>query len=259
MKNKMAGRVMGRYLQTAALLAGKSLAGKRPDGKKLATRKVKNKDHPHELLCPDCDLLIGIPVLGQRQVASCPRCFRTLEKQAYYRIQTLLALVMTGLLLYIPANIYPVLTLELAGRQHSSTIWGGVVALWNNGLPMVATLVFVFVIMIPLLRLLILLPVIWASLFGEGTRFSRLLFRDYLFLCQWGMAKIYMLGVLISAIKLVDMTAVDAGLGVFCYTGLMLIEVAISITLNEAKLWITLNQRNKVKATQKGRVFNERC
>ncbi len=200
--------------------------------------------------------MISIPVLKQQQVAACPRCFRTLEKHAYFRIQTLLALVITGLLLYIPANSYPVLTLDLAGRQHSSTIWGGVVALWGSGLPIVATMVFVFVMLVPLLRLLMLIPVIWASLLRDGSRFSRSLFRDYLFLCQWGMAKIYMLGVLISAIKLVDMTTVEAGLGVFCYTGLMLVEVGISITLNEARLWNTLGKG--VKAIEGACVINER-
>ncbi len=221
-------------------------------------RMDKKAEQPHALLCPDCDLLISIPALKQKQAATWPRCFRTLEKHAYYRIQTLLALVVTGLLLYIPANTYPVLTLELAGRQHSSTIWGGVVALWRDGLPIVATLVFVFVILVPLLRLIMLLPIILASLLRDGSRFSRSLFRDYLFLCQWGMAKIYMLGVLISAIKLVDMATVEAGLGVFCYTGLMLIEIAISITLNEAKLWIALGRDAGAKAVEGKTVINER-
>ncbi|WP_157236996.1 paraquat-inducible protein A [Endozoicomonas elysicola] len=242
MENEAMGKALGKYLQ--ALLTQRHSGG-------------REAEQPHELLCPECDLLISIPVLKQRQVAACPRCFRTLEKHAYYRIQTLLALVITGLLLYIPANIYPVLTLELAGRQHSSTIWGGVVALWRNGLPIVATVVFVFVILVPLLRLIMLLPIIWASLLRDGSRFSRSLFRDYLFLCQWGMAKIYMLGVLISAVKLVDMATVEAGLGVFCYTGLMLIEIAISITLNEAKLWIALGRDAGAKVVEGKTVINE--
>ena len=235
----------------------KALSGYLHNHLKQKTKKAAKEEKPHELLCPECDLLVVIPVLIQRQVASCPRCLCVLEKHAYYRVQTLLALVVTGLLLYIPANIYPVLTLELFGRQHSSTIWGGVVALWRSGLPVVATLVFVFVMLVPLLRLLMLLPVIWASLHQGGTRFSRLLFRDYLFLCQWGMAKIYMLGVLISAIKLIDMATVEAGLGVFCYTGLMLVEIAISLTLHEERLWLSLGKSKRVKVIEGTRTINE--
>lgn len=100
MENKTAGKALSGYFQTLFT---------------AQERKVREEEKPHELLCPDCDLLVFIPALMQRQVASCPRCSRTLEKHAYYRIQTPLALVITGLLLYILANIYPVLTLELAG------------------------------------------------------------------------------------------------------------------------------------------------
>ena len=210
---------------------------------------IEDTDARH--LCPECDLLVSVPVLQERQEAHCPRCKHVMFRRQSMSIQTLLALVLTGLLLYIPANLYPVLTLELMNLQHSSSIWGGIMALWDNHnqLRVVAVLVFVSAMLVPLVRLLILLPILTAAFtqmpIAKEKRFAaRRWLRLYVRLYEWGMVEIYMLGALVAVIKLADMATVHAGVGLFCYTGLMVTEIAISLKLDEHRLWEILDEEN---------------
>ena len=185
--------------------------------------------------------MVHIPELHERQEARCPRCRHVLERYFPISVQTLLALVLTGLLFYFPANLYPVLTLELLGQQNSSSILDGIRALWNNQLTVVAVLVFVSAMLVPLVRLLILLPVLTAAHTGRFLVYARRWFRTYVQLYEWGMVEIYMLGALVAIIKLADMATVHAGIGLFCYTALMLVEIAISLKLNEHEIWRRLD------------------
>ena len=200
-----------------------------------------NKIQAETRLCPECDLLVGIPELHDCQEARCPRCRHVLERHFPVSVQTLLALVLSGLLFYFPANLYPVLTLELLGLENSSSILDGVLALWNNRLEVVAALVFISAMLVPLVRLLILLPVLTAAHTGKCLVYARCWFRTYVQLYEWGMVEIYMLGALVAIIKLADMATVHAGTGLFCYTALMLVEIAISLKLNEHEIWRRLD------------------
>ena len=193
-------------------------------------------------LCPDCDLVITLPKMDCRQKACCPRCTHVIECSRPMSLQILFALTLTGLLLYVPATFYPVLFMELAGQQHSSSVWEGVIALWNEKFQLVAILVFFSAMLVPLVRLLVLLPVLLAAHFRIGVWPAKRLYRRYLHLCEWGMAEIYMLGILISLIKLADMASVHVGTGLFCYTALMLVEVAIAVNLNRQHMWQCLDE-----------------
>lgn len=193
-------------------------------------------------LCPDCDLAVTVPEVNPKQEARCPRCSHLLDRPKSLNIQRLLALSLTGLILYLPANLYPILFMELAGQQHSSSIWGGVQGIWNEGFTVVAILVFFSAMLVPLFRLLVLLPVLTAAYWQVGLWPAKQLYRRYIHLCEWGMVEIYMLGVLVSVIKLVDMATVQMGAGLFCYAGLMLVEIAITLNLNEQGLWQRLGE-----------------
>lgn len=193
-------------------------------------------------LCPECDLMVHIPPLHEREEARCPRCGHLLERYFPISVQTLLALVITGLLLYFPANLYPVITLELLGQENSSSILDGIVSLWDSQLEVVAILVFISAMLVPFVRLLLLLPVLTAAQTGRFLSYARYWFRTYVQLYEWGMVEIYILGALVAIIKLADMATVHIGTGLFCYSALMLVEVVISLKLNEHEIWRRLDE-----------------
>ncbi|WP_263081032.1 paraquat-inducible protein A [Endozoicomonas sp. Mp262] len=175
--------------------------------------------------------------LSGRQKACCPRCHHVIARSKPDSLGTVLALVITGLVLYIPANFYPVLIMELLGNQQHSTIWNSVVALWRGGLPPIAVLVFFSAMLVPLARLVFLLPILSAAFWGRGHALARSFMRAYVHLSEWTMVEIYLLGVLVSVIKLADMAVVHVGIGLFCFAGLMVVEITISLNLNKGEIW----------------------
>lgn len=191
-------------------------------------------------LCPDCDLLVRViclPGSAHRQVNSCPRCNRILREYHPNGLIKALSWVITGLVLFIPANIFPVLIMEILGQEQHCTIWDGVTGLYQQGLAGVAVLVFILAILVPLLRLLVLLQVLNAVLTGRHRQLAKKLFRYFLHVGEWGMVEIYLLGVLVAIIKLADMSTVHPGFGLFCFVGLMVAELGISLCLDGQTVW----------------------
>lgn len=194
-------------------------------------------------LCPDCDLLIkGTTVsnVAHKQVIYCPKCNRSLREYHPNGLLKTLSWVITGLLLFVPANVFPVLIMEILGQQEEGTIWGGVTGLYSEGLQGVAILIFLVVMLVPFVRLVVLLFVLMGTFRSRKNVLARYFFRWYVHLGEWGMVEIYLLGILISVIKLADMATVHAGVGLFCLMGLMMAEVGVSICMDEQTVWEAL-------------------
>ncbi|WP_330924433.1 paraquat-inducible protein A [Candidatus Sororendozoicomonas aggregata] len=188
-------------------------------------------------LCPDCDLAIEAIPLSGRKKACCPRCHRILARSKPDNLNTALALLICGLILYIPANFFPVLIMEMAGNQQHTSLWTGVTALWHSGMQPVAGLVFLFSMLFPLTRLLLLLLVFWSAFTGYNKPLARRFMRVYTHLREWSMLDIYVLGILVSAIKLGGMATVSMGVGLFCLAGLMVASITVHLNLNQATVW----------------------
>ena len=200
-------------------------------------------------LCRDCDLLVKVQSFANRPgwklQANCPRCGCCLEQHQPSSVLTCLVLVVTGLLLFLPANILPVLSMEILGNVQQSTVLGGALALHKEGMVVVAWLVVATAIVIPLLRLLILLQVLVSVISASMHRTAARLFRWYAHLGEWGMMEIYVLGVLISIIKLADMASVNVGYGLYCFAAMMIVELFISVYLNPYALWDLLGAHDE--------------
>ena len=194
----------------------------------------------HITLCPDCDLVIrelAYPNPARKLIISCPRCNRNLREYHPDGLIKTLSWVITGLLLFFPANIFPVLRMEILDHQETSTIWNGVVALYQGDLQGVAILVFLLAILVPGMRLLALLFVMGTLFLNRYKETARQLFRGYLQLGEWGMVEIYLLGILVAVIKLADMATVHPGAGLLCFVGLMVAELGISACMDEQEIW----------------------
>ena len=199
-------------------------------------------------LCPDCDLLIKEAVYSnpsRKLIISCPRCNRNLREYHPDGLIKTLSWVITGLLLFLPANFFPILIMEILDQQEHCTIWDGVQALYLEDLQGVAVLVFLLAILVPGMRLLTLLFVMGAVFRSWNKRASRYLFRHYLHLGEWGMVEIYLLGVLVAVIKLADMASVHPGAGLLCFVGLMVAELGISLCMDEQTVWERLEEKHE--------------
>jgi paraquat-inducible protein A len=134
------------------------------------------------------------------------------------RVELARALVATGALLYIPSNVIPVMTMTIVGKSEPLTVLGGVKELWDSGLPLIASVVFLASFVVPFLKVVSLG---WI-LFLHGTQrhqarrnwLHRLVHR----IGSWSMIDIFLLSVLAAVGQLGALASVTAEPGAifFC-------------------------------------------
>lgn len=192
------------------------------------------------LACHECDLLMRRPSLGEEQKACCPRCGYELVVHRAHMVRRSLALVITALLLYIPANFLPIMRLTLLGQTTHDTVWSGVVGLYETGMRTVAALVLLCSMVIPLLKLLCQLVVLLCIRHGVARRTGILFYRVYHRLREWGMLEVYLMGILVAIVKLIDMAELHVGVGLACFIGLLLAQVWLEVTMSSHQVWDAL-------------------
>ena len=193
--------------------------------------------------CHECDLLMRKPQLADGERAECPRCGFELYSHNHQVIRRSLALVLAALLLYIPANFLPIMQINVLGRSSEDTIWSGVLSLYNAGglLKSIALVVFLCSMLIPLIKLLIQLAVLLSIRWDIGRSYGLLLYRMYHHLQEWGMLEVYLMGILVSIVKLIDIASPTLDFGLACFIALLLVQVWLEVTMAPHQIWEALS------------------
>ena len=187
--------------------------------------------------CPECDLLMELSALPSGQKAVCPRCGAVIREAKADSVGRSLALTAAALLLFIPANFLPILELSILGQSSAATMVGAVDILFAGGLPLVGLMVLFCSILAPLATMGLLFFVLVSVGLNRASHFLARLFRLYVHLDSWAMLEVYMIGLLISIIKLLDMAKVEVGIGLVCFVGLLLTSLAAKATLDRTAVW----------------------
>ncbi|MCU1717730.1 paraquat-inducible protein A [Pseudomonas sp. 5P_3.1_Bac2] len=205
------------------------------------TKSISATELKHLIACHECDLLMRRPEPECGQKVECPRCGYELYTLRPQVIRRSLALVLAALLLYVPANFLPIMQLNLLGRSTEDTIWSGVVGLYNSGMQGIAVVVLLCSMVIPLLKLLCQFAVLLSIRWDIGRSYGLLLYRIYHHLREWGMLEVYLMGILVAIVKLVDLAELHLGLGLFCFIGLLLVQVWLEVTMSPQQIWQALS------------------
>ncbi len=191
--------------------------------------------------CHECDLLMRKPMLRDGESAECPRCGYELFSHRHHVVRRSLALVLTALLLYIPANFLPIMQLNLLGQTSQDTVWSGVIGLYESGMQGIAVVVFLSSMAVPLLKLLCQLLVLLSIRMDFGRSYGLLLYRVYHHMHEWGMLEVYLMGILVAMVKLMDLADLSLGLGLFCFIALLLVQVWLEVTMSPHQIWEALS------------------
>jgi len=194
------------------------------------------------IACKDCDLLIERVDTPPGGKALCPRCANPLYQAREQSIERTLALAITGLLLFLPANLLPVMSLHIVGQESTTTIYKGSLVLFHEGLYWTALLVFLASIVVPLCKLLLVGFVSGCLFLRRSSALLPYAFRYYHYLDEWGMLEVYMLGVLVAVVKLKGMASVAPGIGLYCFIALLLMATMMSSLLDEDCFWRRIEQ-----------------
>jgi len=174
------------------------------------------------LACPWCGHLHTRVPLKPGEAGRCVRCDAQLATGRASNWLVTLAWVLTGLILWVPANLLPVVALSQFGDVRESLLVTGVESLWLQGMPWIAVLVALCGIVAPLLLLLALTALLVPIVAGRASPRWRFLVRWLHALELWSIPEVYLLGILVAFIKLGDVVRAVPGPGLWCHAGMAL-------------------------------------
>lgn len=187
--------------------------------------------------CLECDLLQRNPVLPTGAAAHCARCGALLHRHQPHSLERTLALTLAGLILFLIANTFPFLSLELRSQTQETTLITGVLALYREGMGGLAAVVFFTSILSPGLQLGLLLLILLPLRLGRLPPGFARLFRQVRALAPWGMMDVFMLGILVSTVKLAAMAALVPGPGLYAFGLLIFVLAAAQASLDPDIVW----------------------
>ena len=187
--------------------------------------------------CHECDRLHKVLRVPHGGAARCTRCGAVLYKDIPDSIGRTLMLTITGVILFVIANVYPIMTFKLSGREQSNTLFAGSRELYDTGFWELAALVFMCSILFPALRLGGMLYVLIPLKFGMRPWKVEVVFRWLETLIPWAMMEVYMLGILVAIVKLSDIATIVLGTALYAFAALILMTAWSGTTLDPRAVW----------------------
>lgn len=194
------------------------------------------------IACHECDLLHRIQPLPDGGAARCVRCDALLYYQKKDSLDRTLALTIAGLVLLIVANIFPFLAMKSKGLVRETTLITGIKGLYLQGMEALALLVFLTIILVPLVHIAGMLYVLVPLKFNRVPRYLPLVFRFIRSLQPWGMMEVFMLGILVSIVKLGKMATIVPGLALYSFVVLIFVLAGAAASLDPRVVWDRLGE-----------------
>ena len=195
---------------------------------------------PTEIVCHECGLAHHRRRLAPGEVARCIRCGHTLYKHRPPTIDHALALALAGSFLFVVANVYPFLGFQMGSNVLQTTLIGGSVELYEQGKWELAVVVAFTTIIAPGLQLAGLLYVLVPLRLGHIPRDLARVFRLVDHLVPWSMMDVFMLGILVSVVKLAAMATIIPGPALLAFTLLIFVLAWAQASLDSEHIWSLL-------------------
>jgi paraquat-inducible protein A len=174
-----------------------------------------------------------------RARALCPRCGAQVHERRPHSVATTAALLLSAALLYVPANLLPVMQMHTLLSDEDDTIMSGVLSLLEQGSWPLALLVFVASIVVPLLKLIamgwLLLAVIRKAP-GNPLQRSKL-FRLVEFIGRWSMLDVYAVSLLVALVQIRSLATIRVGLGALAFGAVVVLTMFAAQSFDERLLW----------------------
>lgn len=190
--------------------------------------------------CHDCGKLEH----AASKSKNCKLCDSQLHARLPHSFQRTLALLVSSFALYIPANLFPIMTVTQLGVGEPHTIIGGIIALiYGNMLP-IAILVLVASILVPLLKLLGLSLLLLCVHFRWQVKAKRWtqLYRIIAFVGRWSMLDIFMISILVSLVNLGGVAQVIAGSAATAFAAVVILTMFAAKSFDPRLIWDVQNE-----------------
>ena len=190
-----------------------------------------------------CHLCLNLVESSQHH---CPRCGSAVHVRAHNNVQVTLALLVLATILYIPANIFPIMYTDQLGSTEPSTIIGGVVLLIKLGSIPIAAVIFIFSVMVPISKLAAMFYLVWSV-----ERHSRLdlrqrtlMYRITEFVGKWSMVDVFVVAILVALVHLGGLLVIRPGIAALSFAGVVIVTMIAAEGFDSRLMWDILDEDN---------------
>jgi paraquat-inducible protein A len=190
------------------------------------------------IACHECDHLHRYELIPAGAKANCLHCGNLLYRHIPDSLNRSLALYITALILFLIANTFPFLSLELGGRVVENILFSSGWAMYELGMGELGVLIFLTSILFPFIVIVGMLYLLIPASMGKVAPYMGQVYRFVNALLPWSLVGVFMLGVLIGIVKLQDLANVIFGPALVALALLLLVYTAARASFNPHELWL---------------------
>jgi len=183
-----------------------------------------------------CHLCCKLAPLDQHH---CPRCGSAMHARKTDSLQRTMALLITACILYVPANLYPIMFTDQLGSTEPSTIMGGVILLIKLGSVPVAAVIFIFSVMVPSGKLMAMFYLVRTA--HKGSRISprqrSMMYRITEFIGKWSMVDVFVVAILVALVHLGGVLVIRPGIAALAFAGVVIVTMVAAESFDSRLMW----------------------
>jgi len=189
--------------------------------------------------CHDCGFVVSLGRGAHGAEARCPRCHASVHRRKPDSINRTWALVITAAMLYVPANVFPVMRVISLGKAQEDTILSGAVYLFVHGMWPLGLIVVFASVVVPLLKLIALAFLLvsiqrrWSWRPVERTK----LYHVVEAVGRWSMTDIYVVTILVALVSLGNLASIEVGMGALYFAGVVVVTMLAAESFDPRLIW----------------------
>lgn len=189
------------------------------------------------LICTECHELNKQEPDVDEQV--CSRCGALVHARRPDSLTRTWALLITAALLYIPANMLPIMTVNSLGQGDPSTIMAGVIQLVQHGMYPIAAVVFIASILVPTFKLVGIALLLFSVQRHQPLSAQQriVMYRFIEFIGRWSMLDIFVIAILVAVVNFGRLASVEANLGAAAFASVVILTMLAAVTFDPRLIW----------------------
>jgi paraquat-inducible protein A len=189
--------------------------------------------------CHDCGKLVtaGSPPAGTQ--LACPRCNADIHYRKTSSIARTWALIITSAILFIPANVLPIMRVNFLGSQEYSTIMDGIIYFFHEKDYGIGLIIFIASILVPLFKIIGMTIILLSIHFKwkSWLRHKTAMFRFIEFIGRWSMLDIFVIALMSTLVNFGTFTSTEAATAASYFTAVVLCTMFAALTFDSRLLW----------------------
>lgn len=194
-------------------------------------------------LCKVCTAMVPL------QQTHCSRCQSRVRLRQRSSIQNTIALLIAATLLYIPANLLPIMRTVSFGETIDSTIISGLILMWQDGAYPVAIIILIASVIVPVAKIIIMFWLCYLTVIPpqRRQRYSTQVYRLIDWVGRWSMVDVLVVAIMAALVRFDLLMSVYPGVGALVFAAVVILTMLAALSFDPRLLWDPLTEQKEVR------------